>query len=152
MKQCSAQHKREILSRMAAFPYCGFSTRVTGNVCYYYKSFVGRDFKAWIQMAIFIISPYLSSESRKCWLLLSQVLQFTMVLLSRALAMSLLLGLSGSLLPSCVAWESSRLSAHLPAVCWLCHAAYARVLQATENPYPPSSSWWHARLWSNSVL
>ena len=73
MGERSTQEKKEILARMAAFPYCGFSTRVTGNICYYYKSFVGRDFKAWIQMAPFITSPYLSQTGKKCCLLLAKV-------------------------------------------------------------------------------
>lgn len=74
MHECSPTEKKEILARMASFPYSGFSVRVTGNICYYYKSFVGRDFKAWMQMALFIIAPYLSPEGKKCWLLLSKVL------------------------------------------------------------------------------
>ena len=41
----SSIEKKEIISRMKSFPYCGFSTRVTGNIIYH-KSFVGRDFKA----------------------------------------------------------------------------------------------------------
>eukprot|EP00731_Ephydatia_muelleri_P019414 Em0012g239a len=47
----------------------GFQDKVHGNVCNHFKSFVGRDFKAWAQMAIFILSPYLSSE--ECEVLLS---------------------------------------------------------------------------------
>ena len=73
MRECSTQEKKEILARMAAFPYSGFSNRVTGNICYYYQSFVGRDFKAWMQMAPFIICTYLSPTGKKCWLLLSKV-------------------------------------------------------------------------------
>ena len=80
MQERNQHEKKEILARMAAFPYSGFSVRVTGNICYYYQSFVGRDFKAWIQMAVFIIASYLSPESMKCWLLLSQVhLQLSLV-------------------------------------------------------------------------
>lgn len=73
----SSIEKKEIISRMKSFPYCGFSTRVTGNIIYH-KSFVGRDFKAWMQMALFIITPYLSESSKKCWLLLGQVSDMAM--------------------------------------------------------------------------
>ena len=48
MDSASSKQKKEILAILAAFPYSGFSTRITGNICYYYKSFVGRDFKAFI--------------------------------------------------------------------------------------------------------
>lgn len=64
--------KKEILARMVAFSCCRFSVKVHGNISYYYQSF--RDFKAWVQMAIFIIEPYLTAEVKKCWLLLSKVI------------------------------------------------------------------------------
>ena len=73
MDKMSASNKKEILARISAFQTCGLSTRITGNICYYYKSFVGRDFKAWMQMAVFIIHPYLSDLEKECWLMLSEV-------------------------------------------------------------------------------
>ena len=54
MTKRKEEDKKEILARMSS----GFSTKVHGNVWYYYQSFVGRDFKGWMQMAIFIISSY----------------------------------------------------------------------------------------------
>ena len=62
MTKRKEEDKKEILARMSAFNYSGFSTKVHGNVCYYYQSFVGRDFKGWMQMAIFIISSYLTEK------------------------------------------------------------------------------------------
>ena len=73
MDKASALMKKEILARISAFPTCGFTTRITGNICHYYKSFVGRDFKAWMQMAVFIINPYLTDSEKQCWLLLAKV-------------------------------------------------------------------------------
>ena len=73
MDQRSASEKREILARIAAFSYCGFSTHITGNIAYHYRSFVGRDFKSWLQMAMFIISPFVEQDERICWLLLAKV-------------------------------------------------------------------------------
>ena len=73
MDHRSTKQKKEILAILAAFPYSGFSTRITGNICYHYKLFVGRDFKAFMQMALFIIDRYLSDDQRRCWLLLSKV-------------------------------------------------------------------------------
>ena len=32
---------------------------------YYYNSFVGRDYKGWMQMAIFILLPYLSPPEKE---------------------------------------------------------------------------------------
>ena len=39
----------------------------------YHRSFVGRDYKAWAQIALFIIAPYLTEEETAVWLLLSKV-------------------------------------------------------------------------------
>lgn len=73
MKAFSGQQKQEILARMAAFNYSGFNGKVLGNVVYHHQSFVGRDYKAWAQMALFIIGPYLPDSDRRVWLSLSKV-------------------------------------------------------------------------------
>ena len=59
MPKMNARQKKEILARLRAFNTSGMQVKLYGNVCQYYQSFLGRDFKAWAQMAIFIISPYL---------------------------------------------------------------------------------------------
>ena len=59
------------------------------------KSFVGRDFKAFIQMAVFVVSPYISQEELKCWILLSKVMHS--LLLSIKLFFFTSLGFSNSL-------------------------------------------------------
>ena len=53
----SAEQKTEILARIRDFNYSGFGCRVIGNVIYNHQSFVGRDYKAWAQMALSIIYP-----------------------------------------------------------------------------------------------
>ena len=42
------KHSRNAEHKVASFPYCGFKERITGN----YKSFIGRDFKAFMQMGL----------------------------------------------------------------------------------------------------
>ena len=79
MSSRNEQEKKQILARMSGFNYSGFSTKVYGNVCYYYQSFVGRDFKGWMQMSLFIISPYLTDEQKKVWLLLSKVTKLNII-------------------------------------------------------------------------
>ena len=61
MPQMSAIQKKEIRARIRAFHTSGFKVKLYGNVCAYYNSFLGRDFKAWSQMALFIMGPYLTS-------------------------------------------------------------------------------------------
>ena len=69
----SLHQKKEILARVKAFNTSGFETKMYGNVCWYYGSFVGRDFKAWSQMAPFILDPYVSEGHKKVLLSYSKV-------------------------------------------------------------------------------
>ena len=69
----SVRQKDEVLARIRAFNFSGFRVRLIGNVVRYHKSFVGRDYKAWAQMAPFIICPYLSEGDKSIWLALSKV-------------------------------------------------------------------------------
>ena len=39
--------------------------KMYGNVCCHYKSFVGRDFKGWAQIALFIMGPYLNDGRKR---------------------------------------------------------------------------------------
>ena len=73
MEKRSAAEKIQLLARIRAFSYSGFNVRITGNIAYHYRSFVGRDYKSFMQMAIFIVSSFIGDEERKCWLLLSKV-------------------------------------------------------------------------------
>lgn len=49
MPKMSSRQKCEILAMVKAFNTFGFRVKMYGNVCSYYKSFAGRDFKAsWV--------------------------------------------------------------------------------------------------------
>eukprot|EP00731_Ephydatia_muelleri_P010822 Em0005g1408a len=65
MPQLTNRMKEEVLARVNAFPHSGLRSKMFGNVCHYYNSFVERDLKGWSQMSVFISSPYLSSDDRK---------------------------------------------------------------------------------------
>ena len=73
MGQLSNDQKLEVLARMRAFKYSGIKGRVHGCITRHYRSFVGRDFKAWAQMALFIVGPYLDDDENSVWLSLSKV-------------------------------------------------------------------------------
>ena len=68
----SSQEKQEIQAKIKSFPSSGLNARVTGHISYY-KSFVGRDFKAWMMMAIFIVASYLEDSQKHCWFQLAKV-------------------------------------------------------------------------------
>lgn len=67
------QEKDEILARKSAFSFSGCKVKMYGNVCVHYKSFVGRDYKGWSQIALFILYPYLSEGMRHLLLCLTKV-------------------------------------------------------------------------------
>ena len=73
MAKLSTVQKQEVLARIFSFNYSGIEERISSNVTRYSQSFVGRDFKAWAQMAPFILAPYLTVDELKLWLSLSQV-------------------------------------------------------------------------------
>ncbi|KAL5509266.1 hypothetical protein EMCRGX_G004605 [Ephydatia muelleri] len=73
MPQMTNRMKEEVLARVNAFPHSGLHSKMFGNVCRYYNSFVGRDLKGWSQMSVCISSPYLSSDDRKVLLSFSKV-------------------------------------------------------------------------------
>ena len=64
----SSQQKQEVLARIRVFNYSGFDCRVLGNVIHHHKSFVGRDYKAWAQMALSVLYPYLSNGDKTVWI------------------------------------------------------------------------------------
>lgn len=75
MSALSKTQKDEILARVKAFDTSGFHVKMYGNVCRQSKSFVGRDFKGWSHMAVFVMGPYLTEGYRKVLLTLSKVTQ-----------------------------------------------------------------------------
>ena len=68
----STKQKEEVLARVRAFNYSGFSCKLQGNVIRHHQSFVGRGYKAWAQMALSIMWPYLSNGDREVWIALSK--------------------------------------------------------------------------------
>ena len=61
MAKLSKNKQRTQLSALlSAFPSSGFTSRISRNIAKYYKSFVGRNFKALAQMALFVLSPFLA--------------------------------------------------------------------------------------------
>ena len=62
MSKLIVQQKQEVLARMSTFNYSGFNGKV---IVHHHKSFVGRDYKAWAQMAPFVIGSYLSDPQKQ---------------------------------------------------------------------------------------
>ncbi|XP_064398445.1 uncharacterized protein LOC135345042 isoform X2 [Halichondria panicea] len=67
------EQKAKVLAIVQQFNYSGFDVRLYGNIIKHHCSFVGRDYKAWAQMAAFIVTPYVTTNERKLWLALLKV-------------------------------------------------------------------------------
>lgn len=73
MSRLSTRQKEEVQSIISAFNFSGFSVKVSHRLVKYFKSFVGRDFKAIAQCALFIFKNYFTEEEKTVWLALSKV-------------------------------------------------------------------------------
>ena len=51
-----------------------FSRHIKGNITRNYGSYVGRDYKLWMQVAVFILDGLIPAESIIVWSLLGEVL------------------------------------------------------------------------------
>ena len=73
MARFSPQQRKEVLARIASFPFSGFALRLSRDISKYYKSFVGCDFKTLAQLALFVFPPLVSPGETEVWLALSKV-------------------------------------------------------------------------------
>ena len=71
LPKLSPREKVELLAQIRAFNFPGFCAKLVGNVVSYHQSFEGRDYKAWAQMAPFVLFPF--AEEHRKWLALSKV-------------------------------------------------------------------------------
>lgn len=128
MPKLSKLQKMEILAWISAFNFSGFRVKVHGNVCYYYRSFVGRDYKAWSQMALFILSPYIGVGEQIVLLALSKVFRITY----------------------CDFFDPTETDAWQQICVDLVHSEgiHANTRTQTEGTLPSSSCGEHAQLWS----
>lgn len=71
MARLTSQQKKELQSILIAFNSSGFSHTLSSKLSRHYRSFVGRDFKALAQCAMFIFDRFFSDQDRAVWLALS---------------------------------------------------------------------------------
>ena len=73
MERMKSAQKEEIQARVEAFEFSGFDTKLSYNLCRHFRSFVGRDFKAVAQCALFLLGPYMLPKEKLLWVTLSKV-------------------------------------------------------------------------------
>ena len=77
MAKLSQKERAELSARISAFSTSGRIKKMFTDIAKHYKSFIGRDFKEFAQLALFVLSPFLSSSEKEVWLALSKVYAFT---------------------------------------------------------------------------
>ena len=75
MAKLTQKERAELSARISAFPTSGRVKKMFTDIAKHYKSIVGRDFKAFAQLALFVLS--LSPSEKEVWLALSKVCAFT---------------------------------------------------------------------------
>ena len=65
--------KAEIQARIRSLDFSGFEARLSYNVCRHFQLFIGRDFKALAQIALYLLTPYMTEQEKVVWLALSKV-------------------------------------------------------------------------------
>ena len=73
MGRLSTKEKEEVEARLVVFNFSGFEDKLGYNLCRHFRSFVGRDYKALAQVALFVLGPYMTESERIVWLALSKV-------------------------------------------------------------------------------
>ena len=57
MSSLSPQQKKEVQAILHAFNYSGIDDKVLGSISRNYRSFVGRDYRAWMQVShVFVMA------------------------------------------------------------------------------------------------
>ena len=84
MKRMSTDQKKELLAKLETFNYSGIDSKITGNLCYHYKSFVGRDYRSLAQIALHLLGSYFSDSEKAVWLALSKVYSISLIAINVA--------------------------------------------------------------------
>ena len=67
MSRLSSKKKGEVQCILMSFNFSAFDNKVGTKLSRHYKSFVGRDFKALAQCALFIFNRYFNNKERIVW-------------------------------------------------------------------------------------
>ena len=63
MGRFSTKENDEVEARLVALIFSGFEDKLGFNLCRHYRSFVGRDYKVLVQVALFV----LGSQARRLY-------------------------------------------------------------------------------------
>ena len=67
MKNLSPDEKRMVKAKLESFDFSAFPRRLSSSFVSIYGSCVGRDFKLWAQIAVFILDGIVSEDELEVW-------------------------------------------------------------------------------------
>ena len=73
MKGLTPANKKKVKARVEVFDFSAFPRKVASSITTMYGSYVGRDFKLWAQIAVFILMDIITDEELEVWRNLSEV-------------------------------------------------------------------------------
>jgi hypothetical protein len=73
IKSLPQQLKNQLHAKIQALDMSAFPATINGNITRNYGSYVGRDYKLWMQVAVFILQDIIPFEQLLVWELLSEV-------------------------------------------------------------------------------
>ena len=76
MKALSTADKIKIKVRIEAFDFSAFPQKIASSITRMHGSLVGRDYKVWAQVAVFILMDIVSDDELEVWYNLSDVCQY----------------------------------------------------------------------------
>ena len=63
IKSMTPEKKQQMHAKVVGLNMSAFSRHIKGNITRNYGSYVGRDYKLWMQMAVFILDGLIPAES-----------------------------------------------------------------------------------------
>ena len=73
MQNLSSTDKKKVKAKIDAFDFSAYSRRLPSSFVKIYGSCVGRDFKLWAQIAVFVLDGLISENELEVWLYISEV-------------------------------------------------------------------------------
>ena len=73
MKSLSPADKKKIKAKIEVFDFSAFPAKIASSITSIYGSYVGRDYKLWAQVAVFILMDIVRDEELEVWSNLSEV-------------------------------------------------------------------------------
>ena len=76
MGRLTSAEKEQIEAHLRSLDYSGMSYQLSYSIVHHFKSYVGRDYKTLAQLALHILTPYMTPNEKMVWLALSKVSYF----------------------------------------------------------------------------